>query len=184
MREKLAKQVKGVREKKTKSDKERIFHKLSPYITSTLAFHPCTTLFPIIRSKRNEKHKRGRRRTTNINYAKNYNMEKKTLKTILKTPQNSFFLCSEDLRVFIGERGHQGSCTEPRVKSRRAATSSCRENVAFAAFSWHFWGRARSAACYVLPACPPVGCTSWILDLGTRFWRNHPPKSMTIVLSF
>ena len=57
MREKLAKHVKEVREKKTKRGKERTFHRLSPSITSTLTFHPCTTLSPIIRSKRNEKYK-------------------------------------------------------------------------------------------------------------------------------
>ena len=57
MREKLAKHVKGVREKKTKRGKERIFHKLSPSITSTLTFQPCTTLFPITRSTRNEKYR-------------------------------------------------------------------------------------------------------------------------------
>jgi len=43
-------------------------------------------------------------------------MEKKTLKTILKTIQNSSS-CSGDPRVFIGETGHEGSCTEPHVKS-------------------------------------------------------------------
>ena len=41
---KLAKHVKRVREKKTKRGKERTFHKLSPSITSTLAFQACTTL--------------------------------------------------------------------------------------------------------------------------------------------
>ena len=70
MREKLAKYVRGVREKKTKRGKERIFHRLSPSITSTLAFHSCNTLSPIIRSTRNEKYKGGRRRTTNLNYLK------------------------------------------------------------------------------------------------------------------
>ena len=54
---KLAKHVKGVREKKTKRGKERTFHTLSPSITSTLAFQPCTTLSPITRSKRNKKYK-------------------------------------------------------------------------------------------------------------------------------
>ena len=47
---KLAKHVKRVREKKIKRDKERTIHKLSPFITSTLAFYPCTTLSPITRS--------------------------------------------------------------------------------------------------------------------------------------
>ena len=54
---KLTKHVKGVKEKKIKRDKERAFHRLSPSITSTLAFHPCITLFPITRSARNEKYK-------------------------------------------------------------------------------------------------------------------------------
>ena len=44
---KLAKHVKGVREKNTSRDKERTFHRVSPSITSTLAFILCTTLFPI-----------------------------------------------------------------------------------------------------------------------------------------
>ena len=57
MRKKLAKHVKGVREKKTKRGKERNFHSLSPSITSTLTFQPYTNLFPITRSKRNEKYK-------------------------------------------------------------------------------------------------------------------------------
>ena len=57
MREKLAKYVKGVRQKKTKRGKERTFHRLSPSIISTLTFHQCTTLSPITRSKRNEKYK-------------------------------------------------------------------------------------------------------------------------------
>ena len=53
---KLAKHVKGVREK-TERDKERTFHSLSPSITSTLTFHSCITLSPITRSKRNKKYK-------------------------------------------------------------------------------------------------------------------------------
>ena len=64
MRRKLAKHVKGVREKKTSRDKERTFHRLSPSIARTLAFHSCITLSPNTRSKRNEKYK-GRR--TNLN---------------------------------------------------------------------------------------------------------------------
>ena len=96
-------------------------------------------------------------------------MEKKTLKTILKTPQNFSLFSFGNPRVYIRDMGHQGECTELSVKSRRAAPSSCHENAAFAAFSRHFWGLARGAACCVLPACPPVSCTSWILDLGTRF---------------
>jgi len=55
MRKKLAKHVKGVREKKTRRDKERTFHRLSPSIFRTLAFILCTTLFPITRSTRNKK---------------------------------------------------------------------------------------------------------------------------------
>jgi len=43
MRRKLAKHVKGVREKKTSRDKKRTFHRVSPFITSTLAFILCTT---------------------------------------------------------------------------------------------------------------------------------------------
>ena len=54
---KLAKCVKRVREKKTKRGLERTFYRLSPSITNTLAFQPCTTLSLIIRSKRNEKYK-------------------------------------------------------------------------------------------------------------------------------
>ena len=54
---KLATHVKGVREKKTKRDKERTFHSLSPSMSITLTFYPCTTLSPITRSKRNEKYK-------------------------------------------------------------------------------------------------------------------------------
>ena len=56
MRRKLAKHVKEVREK-TKRGKERTFHSLSPSLTSTLTFQTCITLFPITRSKRNEKYK-------------------------------------------------------------------------------------------------------------------------------
>ena len=41
---KLAKHVKGVREKKIKRGKERIFYRLSLSIKSTLTFQPCTTL--------------------------------------------------------------------------------------------------------------------------------------------
>ena len=70
MRRKLAKHVKGVREKKTSRDKGRTFHRVSPSITSTLAFHSFTTLSPITRSTRNEKYKGGRRRTTDLNYPK------------------------------------------------------------------------------------------------------------------
>ena len=55
-----------IREKKTKRDKERTFHRVSPSITITLTFNLCTTLFPITRSTRNEKYKRGER-TTNLN---------------------------------------------------------------------------------------------------------------------
>jgi len=39
---KLTKHVKGVRKKKTSRDKERTFHRVSPSITSTLAFILCT----------------------------------------------------------------------------------------------------------------------------------------------
>ena len=58
MRIKLAKYVKGVREKKTSRDKKRTFHRVSPSITGTLAFILCTTLFPITRYTRNEKYKK------------------------------------------------------------------------------------------------------------------------------
>ena len=75
---KLAKHVKGVREKKTMRDKEGTFHRVSPSITSTLTFIICTTLFPITWSTRNETYKRGRRRTTKLNYPKNYIHEKET----------------------------------------------------------------------------------------------------------
>ena len=54
---KLAKHVKGIREKKIKKGKERTFHRLSPSITRILAFQPYTTLSPITRSTRNEKYK-------------------------------------------------------------------------------------------------------------------------------
>ena len=67
LEKKLAKHVKGVREKKISRDKERTFHRVSPSIASTLIFILCTTLFPITRSTRNEKYKKGRRRTTNLN---------------------------------------------------------------------------------------------------------------------
>ena len=70
MREKLAKHVKGVGEKKIRGNKERTCHRLSPSITNTLAFHPYTTIFPITRSTRNEKYKGERRRTTNLNCLK------------------------------------------------------------------------------------------------------------------
>ena len=63
MREKLATNVKGTREKKIKRGKESTSHRLSPSITSTLTFQACTTLSPITRSTRNEKYKGGRRRT-------------------------------------------------------------------------------------------------------------------------
>ena len=68
---KLAKHAKRVREKKTRRDKERIFHRLLPFITRTLAFILCTILFSITRSTKNEKYKRGRRRIINLNYPKN-----------------------------------------------------------------------------------------------------------------
>ena len=55
----MAKHVKGVREKKTKRGKDRIFHNLSYSITRTLTFQPCITLSPITRSIRNEKYKGG-----------------------------------------------------------------------------------------------------------------------------
>ena len=64
---KLAKHVKRVREKKIRRDRERTFHRLSHFITSTLAFHSYTTL---TRSIGNEKYKGGRRRTTKLNYPK------------------------------------------------------------------------------------------------------------------
>ena len=54
---KLVKYVKGVREKKTKRDKKSTFHRLSSFITSTLTFYSCITVFPITRSTRNEKYK-------------------------------------------------------------------------------------------------------------------------------
>ena len=65
MREKLAKHVKGVREKKIKRGKKRTFHRLSPFITRTLTFQPYTTLSPITRSTRNEKYKERRRTNPN-----------------------------------------------------------------------------------------------------------------------
>ena len=64
---KLPKHVKGVREKKIRTDKEITFHRLSPSITRTLAFILCTSLFSNTRFTRNEKYKRGRRKTTNLN---------------------------------------------------------------------------------------------------------------------
>jgi len=69
MRRKLAKHVKKL-ERRKQGEIKRSFHRLPPFITSTLAFHLCTTLFPITRSTRNEKYKRGRRRRTNVKYPK------------------------------------------------------------------------------------------------------------------
>ena len=46
MREKLATHVNEIGEKKTQRGKESTFHRLSPSITSTLAFQACTTLSP------------------------------------------------------------------------------------------------------------------------------------------
>ena len=43
--------VKGVKEKKTKRGKERTFHRLSYFITNTLAFHSYTTLSPITKQE-------------------------------------------------------------------------------------------------------------------------------------
>jgi len=77
MREKLAKYVKGVIEKKIKRGKERNFHRLSLSITSTYTFQPCSTLSPIRRSTRNEKYKGGRRRTTKLNYPKTTTRKRK-----------------------------------------------------------------------------------------------------------
>ena len=44
-------------------------------------------------------------------------MEKKTLKLSLKL----LLVSSENPRVFIAKRGHQGECTELGIESRRAA---------------------------------------------------------------
>jgi len=52
---------------KISKDKERTFHRVLLSITSTLTFILCITLFPITRSTRNRKYKRGRRRITNLN---------------------------------------------------------------------------------------------------------------------
>ena len=81
---KLAKDVKGVREKKTKRRKESTFHSLSPSITSILAFQTCITLSPITKSTRNGKYKGGKRRRAKLNYPK-LQHEKKNPKTNLKT---------------------------------------------------------------------------------------------------
>ena len=63
-------------------DEKRTFHRVPPSITSTLAFNLCTTLFSVTRSIRIEKYKRGRRRTTNLNYSNNYiHGEETTLRT-------------------------------------------------------------------------------------------------------
>jgi len=61
-------------------------------------------------------------------------MEKKSLKTILKTTQNSFFLSSKNPRVFMGKKGYQGQHTERRIKSWRAAPHKSHENAAMAVF--------------------------------------------------
>ena len=101
---------------------------------------------------KNWKIQRGRKRTTSLNYPKNYNIEKKTLKTILKTPQNSswlLFLCSRNPKVFIGEKGHHSTYTEPRVKSRCVAPRHCRKNAAIAVFSQQFYSGA--AYCTLSP---------------------------------
>ena len=107
----LAKHVKGVREKKIKRGKERTFHKLSPSIISALAFQPWTTLSPITRSTRNEKYKRGRRRRTKLNYPK--------LQQGKKTTQLSVYPSLEPQGVFIGTRGKGARGTTPGPKYGR-----------------------------------------------------------------
>ena len=97
---KLAKHVKGVREKKRRRDKERAFHRLPPSITRTFSFILCTTLFPIIRSTRNEKYKRERRRTTNLNYPNNYIHGEETA---LKTSSKLLPPCSGEVWAYIGK---------------------------------------------------------------------------------
>jgi len=122
----------------------------------------------ITRSTRNEKYKRGRRRTTKINYPTLQHVEE-TTKTIQKTTQKLISLGSENPRVFIGNIGHQGTGTEPRVKSWRAVPHQSRGNAAQAAFPQRYLGGSRSAACCALPPCPSVGCISRFLVLGPWF---------------
>ena len=80
-------------------------------------------------------------------------MEKKTLKTILKTPQNSSLLSSKNPRTFISKKGNQGIGTESCVKSRCAAAPNYCRNAAMPCFH----GNPR-AACAAPPGarCPLV----------------------------
>ena len=64
-------------------DKERTFHKLSPFISRTLAFILCTTLFPI---KKIYKKRKIQKRKKKNNEPKLKKGEETTLKTTLKTP--------------------------------------------------------------------------------------------------
>jgi len=154
--------VKGVREKKTRRDKERTFHRVSPSITSTLAFILCTTLFPIIRSKRNEKYKRGRSKTTNLNCPKEKNYPKNY------TPEHS----SPELwksRGIYRQKWAPGRVYEAARQISTRGSMVRPRNAAKATFSRLYWLRARGAFCHALSVCTLIGCMSWILDMGTRF---------------
>ena len=122
---------------------------MSPSIISTLTSRPCTTLSSITRSTRNEKYKRGKRRRTKLNYPK-LKYGKKIPKTNLKTTQKLLSQVLEKPQGFIGKRGEPGYCTEPRVKSWRAAPQGSRENAAMVAP--RFRGHGRAARC--LLRCP------------------------------
>jgi len=155
---------------------------LSPSITSTLAFHPCTTLFFITRSTRHEKYKRGRRRTTNLNYPKLQYGEKtpknypknysKLLPLLLKTSQGIYRRnrATGSLYGAACQITARGSTTLPRKRDNchvSAANLGGARGAACCTLS--ACPPVARAACYTLPTCPPVGYTSWFLDLGPQF---------------
>ena len=85
-------------------------------------------------------------------------MEKKTTLTLwispLKDPKGGIYRHQEN--------GGQGNKSLLEVLAQRRQGNK-------AAFLWPYQGGARNAACCALPACHPVSCMSWFLDLGPNF---------------
>ena len=115
---------------------------------------------PITWSARNGKYKSGRRRTTNLNYPKNYIHEKENPKTLLKTPPLELWK-SQDI---YSRKGNQGECTELRVKTResvRSRSSNLDARLHTRATETWLWPRFH---CHNVVGCapPPVTCYHFV----------------------
>jgi len=137
---------------KTIRDKKRTFHRLSPFITRTLTFIPCSTLFLITWSTKEKKNKRKKKEELNCT-----NDRKPILKTFLVS------VCS--YWVIYRPKGPPGTVYGParQILMRDSIKEPQKRDRC---------GRTCGTAYHVFLVCPLSVCTAGFLITAPCFGRS------------